>query len=126
MMPSRWFLAGGALFVLGAVGCKSTEMMMVNDLGEDVVVSLQGPGTIKPDPPAMPLANAGKGVFKIETPNTELPADYQWQAAGRTGTIVVTKDSPKRQVLNLSTGERVSSVAVGAHAKPSVEVKVKP
>jgi len=126
MSTRGWLLTGCAVLALAAAGCKSTEVLMVNDLGEDAIASLQGPGTIEPNPPTLPVANAGRAVFKVQTPNEDLPANYEWRAAGRTGTIVVTKESPKRQVLNLSTGERVSHVSVGGQAKPSVEVKVKP
>jgi hypothetical protein len=102
---------------------------MVNDVGQDAMVTLQGPGQIRPNPPTLAVANTGKGVFRVNTPNGDLPANYEWQAAGRTGTIVVTKDTPGRQVLNLSTGEPVTRTTIdvqGKRASPSVEVEVKP
>lgn len=129
MSRRRWSLTGALLLPLGAVGCKSTELLMVNDLGEDAIASLQGPGTIKPDPATLPVANTGRAVFKVQTPNDDLPANYQWQAAGRIGTVVVGKDTPSRQIVNLSTGERASGTAVGMqgrHGSPSVDVRVKP
>jgi hypothetical protein len=129
MNTNRWFLMGCAAAFLGIAGCRSTEVMMVNDLGEDTMVTLQGPGQINPDPPSLRVANMEKGVFKVQTPPGELPANYEWQAGGRTGTIVVTSDTPKRQVLNLSTGVPVSRTTVdtkGRRAAPSVDVTVKP
>ena len=124
----RWVLTGCSLLALATAGCKSTEVLVVNDLGEDAITSLQGPGTIKPDPATLPVHNSGRAVFRVETPPADLPADYQWQAAGRTGTIVVSKDTPSRQIVNLSTGERISGTAVGMQGqqRSSVDVRVKP
>ncbi len=125
----RWLLMASALVALFLIGCKATEMVIVNDLGEDAVVTIQGPGHIKPNPPTLPVANAGRGIFKIETPESKLPADYVWQAAGRTGTVVVSKDSPEQQVLNLSTGQKVPGQVIGPGGgggrSPSVDVKVR-
>jgi hypothetical protein len=129
MNTRQWLLRGCMAACLGAVGCKTTEVMMVNDLGEDAVVSLQGPGHIRPDPPSLPVANTGRAVFKVQTPSDDLPANYEWQAGGRTGTIVVTDKTPKRQVLNLSTGELVSRATIdvkGSRAAGPVDVKVHP
>lgn len=116
MKADRWILMSCAALALAVAGCKSTEVVMVNDLGEDAVVTLQGPGQIKPSPPSLAVTNTEKAVFKVQTPLGKLPADYEWQAGGRAGTIVVSENSPDRQMVNLSTGK---------HA-PEVSVKVKP
>ncbi len=129
MRTNRWLLMSGVAVFLVLLGCRSTEVMMVNDLGEDAMVTLQGPGQIKPDPPSLPVANDGKGIFMVETPAGDLPANYEWQAAGRTGTVVVTDRSPHRQVLNLSTGIPVSRTTVDVksnRATPPVDVRVTP
>ncbi len=127
MKTGQWLLMSGvAVFLLA--GCRSTQLMMVNDLGEDAVVSLQGPGQISPDPPTLEVANTGNGVFKLETPVGDLPANYQWQAGGRTGTVIVTDNSPKRQVLNLSTGVPAARTVIEQRggASASVDMRVNP
>jgi hypothetical protein len=129
MITSRWLLVSCVAAFLGMVGCASTEVMMVNDLGEDAMITLQGPGQIRPDPPSLHVANMERAVFKVETPPGDLPANYEWQAGGRTGTIMVTKDTPKRQILNLSTGLPASRTTVDVtrrSASPNVDVTVKP
>lgn len=109
--------------VLVVVGCKTTELMVVNDTGQDVQVTLQGPGKILPNPPTLSVVNSGKAVFKIETPDGKLPANYQWQGAGRIGTIVIAKDTPDRVIYNLSTGlETGTKVEVRTGGTATVEV----
>ncbi len=129
MDTRRWFVTACTALALGAFGCRSTEILMVNDVGEDAIVSLQGPGKIEPNPPALAVANAGTAYFTVQTPPEDLPANYQWQAVGRTGTIIITKETPTRVVQNLSTGQLTSHGVVGRpseNPKPSVDVKLKP
>ncbi len=126
MATARRWVIGCAALSLALTGCKSTEVMMVNDLGEDTMVSLQGPGEVHPNPPVLPVAKMGKGVFKLQTPNSKLPANYEWQAGGRIGTIVVTDESPSRQIHNLSTGTPASQakVRVRGGGRPAKDVNV--
>lgn len=124
-MRYGWLLAG-VMAALVLAGCsKTTQVMVVNDTGLDAQVSLQGPGTITPAPPVLPVANGGKGSFKVETPTGKLPADYQWQGAERTGTVVIGADSPDQVIFNLSTGKPATSKVTVEPGK-STSVKVTP
>ncbi|MCE5325428.1 MAG: hypothetical protein LLG01_03335 [Planctomycetaceae bacterium] len=95
-------LAGLAM-ILG--GCKTSTIMFVNDTGSDSEVALRGPGKIEPTPPVLPVASHGTASFTVTTNPSDMPADYVWQAAGRTGTVVVSKQSPDHQIVNLATGK---------------------
>jgi len=88
---------------LWAAGCKTTELTVINDTDADAHVSLEGPGIIQPDS-TLPVASSGEALFTVMTPHSKLPANYEWQGAGRAGTIVVDKQSDAEQILHLSTG----------------------
>ncbi|MCE5277517.1 MAG: hypothetical protein ABFD92_13865 [Planctomycetaceae bacterium] len=107
-MLSLAVLAGLAM-ILG--GCKTSNIMFVNDTGRDTEVSLQGPGKIEPTPPILPVANRGTASFTVTTDPADMPANYVWQAAGRRGTVVVSKQSPDHQIVNLATGTASDSTA---------------
>jgi hypothetical protein len=95
-------LAFVALLVF-AVGCqRHYNITFVNMTGQDLTVTLQGPGTFEPMPPAMPLAReGGRGMFKVVVPEKDLPANYAWHADSFEGSVVVQKGSEKELLVNI-------------------------
>jgi hypothetical protein len=85
------------------VGCqRHYTITFVNMTGEDLTVTLEGPGHIEPSPPSTPLARrGGRGIFKVAVPEDELPANYAWHANGNQGSIIVQKDSNKTLIVNV-------------------------
>ena len=70
-----------------------------------------------------------KGTVKngvvVLPPEAKLPADYQWQGAARTGTVVITKDTPDQVIFNLSTGKPATTKVTVEPSSPT-SVKVTP
>ena len=123
MNRKQWLTVGCALLFFVLLGCKMTELTVINDTERDAQVSLQGPGDIEPKPAVLPIASNGKGVFKIQTPSEKLPANYEWNGAGRNGTLLVGKDSPTQRFVHLATSKE-SAVHVDIESKDKGSTKV--
>jgi hypothetical protein len=86
-----------------AAGCqKQYTITFVNLTGEDLTVTMQGPGKIEPAPPTMPLARqGGRGMFKVAVNTDDLPANYAWHADSHEGSVIVQNDSNKFLIVNI-------------------------
>jgi hypothetical protein len=99
----RMKLLGCVALLAFAVGCqRQYTVTFVNMTAEDQTVTMQGPGTIHPSPPAMPVAReGGRGMFSVAIDEDKLPANYAWNADSHRGSLVIQKDSNKDLIVNI-------------------------
>ena len=102
-------LVSGLCVVLA--GCQRTEVVFINDLDRDVQVTLDGPGDVKPDQP-LPVSRNGQALYVVNTPTSELPANYRWQAGDQMGSVVIESGSPNRVTVHI-TRARPEQPALG-------------
>jgi hypothetical protein len=99
----RMKLLACVVLLATAVGCqRHYTITFVNMTGQDLTVTMQGPGQVQPNPPAMPLArDGGRCLFKVAVEEKDLPANYAWHADSHEGSIVVQKDSNPDLLVNI-------------------------
>ncbi len=92
-----------AVFVFLGAGCqKSFTVEFINFTQEDLEVSCEGPGQVKPAPRGLPIAgNGGSARFEITVAEDDLPCNYHWQAGPWRGAVVVRIDSANLRFVDI-------------------------
>ncbi len=104
-----------AAFVLLGAGCqKSFTVEFTNFAQEDLEVSCEGPGLVKPAPRGLPIAgDGGSARFEITVDEDDLPCNYHWQAGSWRGAVVVRIDSANLRFVDIGRDEPGVSESTG-------------